>query len=155
MKQQIMEKLFAEKPLTNEEILYIGSRLDDNDAPKVEEGAKRTRRKKTTVLPYDHSNKESLTKACSLTDADFESINKLIRSEVLSRKDELTCDSKVIEVYEKIGLAKPQNFRLLMYQFVRMKHALEKRDSGMGGIGIRLGGGGFGDFLDFLRRGGH
>ena len=151
MKQVIMEKLFAEKPLTNEEILLIGSRLDDSEVPK-EEG-KKARKKKGAILPYDHNEKDSLTKACSLTDADFDNINKLIRSEIMDRKDDLNCDSKVIEVYEKIGLAKPQNLRLLMYQFVKMKHALQQKDNG---IGIRIGGsGGLDDFLNFLRRGGH
>ena len=148
MKQTIMEKLFAEKPLTNEEILHIGSRLDDNDSPKPEESKKT--RKKVKLLPYDHTIKDSLIKACSLTDSDFENINKLIRSEVIDKKNELDCNSKQIEVYEKIALAKPQNLRLLMYQFVKTKMALQKRESG-GGI-IKLGGGGdFRDFLDFLK----
>ena len=153
LKQQIMEKLFAEKPLTNEEILHIGSRLSEDDEVK-EEGVKRSRKKKSALPAFNHNEKESLQKACGLTDSDFDHINKLLRSEVMDRKDELNSDSKVIEVYEKIALAKPQNIRLLMFQYVRMKHKLERGD---GGIGIKIGGNGgsLGDFLDFLRRGGH
>jgi hypothetical protein len=147
MKQKIMEKLFAEKPLTNEEILHIGSRLGEDAPEKIVEG-------KTSVLPFDHTVKDSLSKACSLREEDFDRINKLIRTEVMDRKDELDCDSKQIEVYEKIGMAKPQNFRLLMYQFVKMRSQLQKKESGSG-FGLRMGSGkDFGDFLDFLRRGG-
>lgn len=144
-KTEIMGKLFDSQPLTNEEILFIGSCLPDTDS----EPGKKGRKKKVGVMPYDHSVKESLSKACSLTNADFDHINSLIKSEVVGRKDELDTDSKMVEVYERIGLAKPQNFRLLMYQFVKMKSALQR---GMGGISIK-GGGGLDDFLKFLRGG--
>lgn len=147
MKQQIMEKLFSEKPLTNEEILHIGSCLSDDEKPK--EGTKR-RSKKSKILPYDHTIRESLSKACYLTDKDFDNINTLIRSEVIDRKDELDTSSKVVEVYEKIGLAKPQNFRLLMYQYVKMKEQLENKRAS-NSIGFR---GDLGDFLNFLKNGG-
>lgn len=144
MKQKIMEKLFAEKPLTNEEILLIGASLDDTTSPDET--------KKASLPTFNHSEK-NLPKACGLTQEDFETVNKLIRSEIMGRKDELDCNSKAIEVYERIGLAKPANFRLLMYQFVKMKGALQKTGGitmRMGGIG-KGGGGDFGDFLDFLK----
>ncbi len=148
MKQRIMEKLFAEKPLTNKEILHIGSCLSDNDTPEPQEG--NVENKKVVMAAYDHTVKDSLIRACALTDADFEHINKLIRSEIIDRKDELDCNSKQVEVYEKIALSKPQNLRLLMYQFVKTKDALQKKEQS-GSFGIRLGGnGGGGDFRDFL-----
>ena len=144
-KQTIMEKLFAEKPLTNEEILHIGSKLDEQPVATTTGKAK-----KKKAIPFNHSDKISLTEACGLRDEDFKHINKLIKSEVMDNKA-LELDSMVVEVYEKIGLAKPQNFRLLMYQFVKMRRALQKAS----GIGMRLGGdggsGGLDDFLNFLK----
>ena len=138
MKQQIMEKLFDNKVLTNDEILYIGGHLGDD----INNGG--------TNIPYDHNNKGSLSTACGLTNEDFESVNQLIRTEVMDRKSELNCDSKVVEVYENIAKTKPQHFRLLMYQFVKMKKELQSKS----GVGIRVdrGKGGLDDFLDFLRR---
>lgn len=140
-KQVIMEKLFAEKPLTNEEILHIGSKLGE-ETPAPAKGRKKK------LVGYDHSI-DKLSRACGLTDSDFESVNKLIRSEVMDKDKQLSADSMVVEVYEKIGLAKPVNFRVLMYQFVKMKKALQKQ----GNVGIRIdrGGGGLDDFLDFLK----
>lgn len=142
MKQEIMEKLFSDKPLTTEEIMLVGASLND-EKPKG--------RKKKTSLPIYNHTKISIGDACGLTDADFDNINKLIRSQIIDKKDEINCDSKHIEAMEKIAAVSPLNMRLILYQYVKMKNALE---NGGGGIGFRLGGhgkGGFDDFLDFLR----
>lgn len=138
MKQQIMEKLFAEKPLSNEEILYVGANLGTN------KGGDFTI---STLPAYNHSS-SSLVDACGLTDDDFESVNSLIKSEIMARKDELDTCSKEVEVYEKIGMTKPAHFRMLMYQFVKMKSTLKKKNNGPS---IKLGGGNLDDFLDFLK----
>ena len=144
-KQRIMEKLFDNKQLSNEEILYLGANLVDEGEAVDRKG-----------LPnYDHSIKDSVSKACGLIESDFDAVNELIKSEIMGRNDELNTLSKQIEVYEKIGLSKPQNFRLLMYQFVKMKSSLQKS----GGISLKIGRGnggdkgGFEDFLDFLKGG--
>ena len=150
MKQEIMEKLFAEKPLSNEEILYIGSQLKDEIPQDSNNDVKA---KKVGVIPYNHTVKDSLSKACGLVEDDFNKINKLIRSEIMDRTDELDCDSKQIEVYEKIASVRPQNFRMMMYQYMKFKRMIEKSQTGGGTF--RFGGSGdLGDFLDFLRRGG-
>jgi hypothetical protein len=155
-KQEIMEKLFAEKPLSNEEILLIGASLPEDGV--VSKAGTKTRKKKSSLPAFNHSE-SNLSKACGLSETDFDNVNKLIRTEVMDRKDELDCNSKQIEVYERIALAKPQNFRLLVYQFVKMKNELQKNSSGIriGGIGGLGGGkgGGLDDFLDFLRGQGH
>ena len=149
MKQQIMEKLFAEQPLTNEEILYIGANLDE--AAPTQESASKTRRSKKSKLPFNHSADDFAT-ACGLKDTDFDNVNKIIKSEIMDKKDELSAKSKQVEVYEKIALSKNTNLRLILYQFMKMKDALSNKQS----IGIRLGGSGkppgdLGDFLDFLK----
>lgn len=149
MKQQIMEKLFAEQPLTNEEILYIGSNLDETVASS--ESPTKTRRSKKAKLPFKHEAAD-FADACGLRDIDFDSVNKIIKSEVMDKKEELSTKSKQVEVYERIALSKPVNMRLILYQFMKMKDALNNRQ----GIGIKLGGSGkppgdLGDFLDFLK----
>lgn len=143
MKQEIMERLFNEKPLTSEQLLYVGSHLSDGEGGVMPD---------IKSLPkYNHAIKDSIVKACSITDGDLENINKLIKSEVMEKKEDINCDSKYVEIYEKVGLASPINLRILMYQFVKMRNAVNK---GMGGFGMKLGGsgpGGLKDFLDFLR----
>lgn len=144
-KQTIMEKLFAEKPLTNEEILHIGSRLDEE--PVV---ASTGKAKKKKAIPFDHKDTIPFSDACGLKEEDFKHINKLIKSEVMDKDKELALDSMIVEVYEKISLAKPQNLRLVMYQFVKMRKMLQKNSTS----GIRLdngGSGGLDDFLNFLK----
>ena len=141
MKQKIMEKLFAEKPLTNEEILQIGSCLD------MENGRPATSK-------YKHDVKDSLQTACGISVEDLNHVNGLIKSEILSKKKSLDCDSKSVEIYEKLALSKPENLRVLMYQFVKMKNMLKKGNMSLPHniTGINLGGngGGMDDFLNFL-----
>lgn len=144
MKQKIMEKLFAEKPLTNEEILLIGSSLSDEN-------------KKSELPGYKHDVKDSLTKACGLVDADFKDVNNVIRTEIIDNGKNLDCDSKQVEIYERIAKMNPQSLRVLMYQFVKMKNQLKKGlmsppvGMNIGGIGgMRGDGGGLDDFLNFL-----
>lgn len=149
MKQQIMEKLFAEQPLTNEEILYIGANVDESAA--TQESTSKTRRSKKSKLPFNHAASD-FSEACGLKDSDFDNINKIIKTEIMDKKEELATKSKQVEVYEKIALSKSANLRLILYQFMKMKDALQNRQ----GVGIQFGGSGkppgdLGDFLDFLK----
>jgi len=149
MKQQIMEKLFSEQSLTNEEILYIGANLDESAA--TQESTSKTRRSKKSKLPFNHAASD-FSEACGLRDSDFDNINKIIKTEIMDKKEQLATKSKQVEVYEKIALSKSANLRLILYQFMKMKDALQNRQ----GVGIQFGGlgkppGGLDDFLDFLK----
>lgn len=108
MKEQILDKLFNNRELTSEELVFIGSNLQDNAAS----------------LPpkFDHDNKMS-HEACGITEKDADKLNKLLVKAV--REGKLERVSEIVEKTEQFALKSPINLRLICMQCV--KHAIEKR----------------------------
>ena len=99
MKQQILEKLFSDKPLTSDEILHISSHLREEEQV-------------STLPPYDH-DKDGVLEACGVEEKDIDSLNKEYERISNKKEEELESDGlrKSVQVEIMEGILENQKFR--------------------------------------------
>lgn len=104
MKEQIMDKLFNNKELTSEEMIFIGRNLQDSS-----EGA----------LKFDHSKEDTL-ESCGLVKEDFDALNNIMKLQVEEKKGDFKGSSQFIEEMEKIALSNPKFLRIILMNHIRL-----------------------------------
>ena len=99
MKQLILEKLFNDKQLSSEEILFISRNLEDSSEISI---------------PYNHSKKSTL-EACGLSEKDIDRANLKFKDTI----DGEETISQTIERIEKVAYTDKKLMRMLVLQATR------------------------------------
>lgn len=104
MKHEIMAKLFDNKELTSEEMIYIGKNLPETDT--------------MSKIPFDHTKQD--IDSCGITKDDFEHVNNYLKLHVEDKKKDFKAFSEYIEKFEEIVLSDPKNMRVILINYVKM-----------------------------------
>lgn len=121
MRDLVIEKLFDNKELTSEEIVYIARSLPLDVKDEV---------------PYKHDSKDSLT-ACGITEDLVKDVNSKFSNALKIVVEEDGAElSRVVETIEVLAKNDPLMTRMLIIQAV--KHA-QIMSAGLGGLLGKLG----------------